>query len=416
MLETIRQYAREKLMEAGEVVALRDRHFDYYLRLSDEAESELRGSKLAWLDRLARDYENLGIAIDWGQGGRPEDTLRLMGNLIFFWAFGVNGYQQAIGWLKGLLSKVEPPIERGPASERRLLARARGLTTLGLLNMVQGDPPAATAAFTDAIHLERALGDAFYLALGLAARAALAMQAGDTAAGRPAAEEATTLMRSLNDKQWLIICLTFLAAIESREGHQDKAERLRQEANLYLNQADHPIFTWAFISLGEDARERNELDEARLYFEKGLAIARQLNSRPYITLMESELAHVARKRGQLAEAKVAYRRLINIWKEFGKFSAVAHQLESFGYVALAEHELLRATRLLAAAEILRDNIHIPMTDVEHVEYDAAVATVRGQMGADALAAAWAEGRAMDMERAIQYAVTAADPAEPASKP
>jgi non-specific serine/threonine protein kinase len=409
MLETIRQYAREKLLEAGEGAALRDRHFDYFLQLSEEAEPALRGSALAWLDRLTRDYDNLAAAIEWGQAGRPEETLRLMGNLIFFWGFGVNGYQRSLRWLTGLLPKVEAPAGNEPASERKLGARARGLVTVGILNLEQGDLPAAISAFTDAIHLERALGEPFYLALALACLAALAFMAGDTAVGHPAAEEAAALMRSLNDKQWLVLSLPALAAFESRVGHEDKAAQLRQEANLYMDQANHPMLMPTFISLGRDARERHELNEAQMYFEKGLALARQRKSALYIAVMESELAHLAREQWQLTEAKTAYRRLIGIWKEFGHLSAVAHQLECFGFIAQAEHDPQRGARLLAAAEILRENIHIPMTVVEQVEYAAAVAELREQLGAGAFATDWAQGRTMDMERAIQYAVTPAGP-------
>jgi len=405
MLETVRQYAREKLMEAGEVATLRDRHFDYFLKLSEEAEPGLRVGPLPWLDRLARDYDNLGATIDWGQGSRPEETLRLMGNLLLFLGFGINGYQQPLHWLKRLLPKVEAPAGNDPASKGRLHARARGLSTVGMLNMELGDHPAAVAAFSESIPLERRLGDPFYLSLALGTRAYLALVAGDDAAGHPAAEEAVTLMHSLADRRWVVICLPFLAAFESRAGHEDRAAQLRREANLYLDQADHPMFMAALNGLGEDARDRHELDEAQMYFERGLALARQFKSRPYINVMESELAHLLRMRGRLSEAKTAYRRLIGIWKEFGHFSAVAHQLECFGFIALADHDPQRAVHLLGAAEVLREGIHIPMTDVERVEYDGAVAALRAQLGADAFAAAWAQGRSMDIERAIQYAVT-----------
>ena len=108
---------------------------------------------------------------------------------------------------------------------------------------------------------------------------------------------------------------------------------------------------------------------------------------------------------------MAYRRLIGIWKELGHYPAVAHQLECFGLIAQAEHQPLRAARLLAAAEILREAIHVPMMDTERADYAAAVAALRDRLPPDAFAAAWAQGRTMDMERAIQYAVTPAEPAE-----
>jgi hypothetical protein len=109
-------------------------------------------------------------------------------------------------------------------------------------------------------------------------------------------------------------------------------------------------------------------------------------------------------------------RLIGFWRDSGRMAAVANVLESFAYVAQAEHNPERAARLLGAAEALRDNIRVPLTADERREFDAAAADLRGQMEAGAFAAAWAQGRAMDTERAIQFAVTAADGKGPGSEP
>ena len=414
MLETIRQYAREKLLEAGEVAALRDRHFDYCLKLSQEAEPELRSNKLIWFDRLTQDYDNLRAAIDWGQAGRAEDSLRLVGNLIFFWGFGLDDYQEALGWLNGLLPKVEAPAGNGPASETRLCIRARALTTSGLLNLAQGNLLESAAAFAEAIPLERKVGDTFYLAFALAVRTALALMNGDMAGGQPAAEEAAALMRTLNNRQWILLCLPFLLAVESRLGHVERAAQLRQEVNMYLDQARHPVFLPALMNLGLEAGMRHQWDEARVYFHRGLTLARQFKSLHFVAVMESELAHIAREQGELQAAETAYRRLIRIWRDLGRKPAVAHQLESFAFIALAEHDPERAARLMGAAEMIREDVRAPMREPEHAEYDAAVAALRAQMDAHALATAWSQGRAMDIERAIQYAVTAAEPAEPVS--
>jgi hypothetical protein len=118
--------------------------------------------------------------------------------------------------------------------------------------------------------------------------------------------------------------------------------------------------------------------------------------------MESELAHVARESGDLHVAKEAYRKLIWKWKDFGQFAAVAHQLESFAFIARQEGEAERAARLLGAAEALREIIRVPMRDDEHVEYQKEIASLRNQMDTPAFTAAWAEGRAMDLERAVSY--------------
>ena len=87
MLETIRQYAREKLVESGENEAVRDRHLSFFVRLAEEAAPELLGKDVkAWLDRLEREIENVRMALDWAKGtARLRDGLRLATALEWFW-------------------------------------------------------------------------------------------------------------------------------------------------------------------------------------------------------------------------------------------------------------------------------------------------------------------------------------------
>jgi tetratricopeptide (TPR) repeat protein len=109
MLETVRQYARDRLLESGGSEAVRDRHLGYYLKLGELADTEITGSKqLAWVNRLEGELENLRLALEWSLGtsrsaaGRGEDGLRLAASLMWFWHFrdrDAEGY----GWLQNLL-------------------------------------------------------------------------------------------------------------------------------------------------------------------------------------------------------------------------------------------------------------------------------------------------------------------------
>ncbi|OGO38370.1 MAG: hypothetical protein A2W35_03935 [Chloroflexi bacterium RBG_16_57_11] len=405
LLETIRQYARDKLIESGETAAMRDRHFDYFLQITGQAAPGLLGSQaFEWFDRLAADYDNLRAAIEWGQEGRPEDTLLLAGNIIFFWVFRADDRLQAFTWLKDLLLRVEEQPTERPGSRRRLRARARGRIAISQLLLSQGDTPAATESFKVAIALERELGQELWLAIALGMAASLAIINGDLEGARQAAEESLSLS-GVYDRRWLLISLPILMWIEHRLGNQARADQLRQEIRRCLEQVDHPMFMPIFLSLGIEARYQGRSEDARMYFREGLKIAQRLKSRSFVAAMESELAHLARGKGDLQQSKEAYRKLIYTWRELGQIAAVANILECFGYIAHREGEMERAVRLLGAAEKLRENIRVPMRDAERLEYDATVASLRGQLDAAAFDSAWAEGRAMDLERAIRYATT-----------
>ena len=407
MLETIRQYARDKLIEAGEAAALRDRHLDYFLQYLEDAEIGLRSDEaFVWFDRLEADYDNIRAAAEWGQEQRPVDTLLLVGNIIFYWTFrAADDRLQALHWLNDLVATVRRLPSNGSMPKHVMSAVARGQITAGLLLMGLGDTPAATAAFTDAIALERELGDKFWLGFALGNRASQAITMGDVAGARAAAEESLALMRDLDDKRWLLLSMPILAGIEYRLGNQTKANQLRQEIDQVMDKVDHPLFMPSFLGLGLQARNEGRFAEAQAYFRKGLEIAQRLVSKIFILVMESELAHVARESGDLHGAKEAYCKLIWKWKDFGLNAAVAHQLESFAFIARQEGEAERAARLLGAAEALREITHIPMRSDEQVEYGKEIASLRNKIDATAFTSAWAEGRAMDVEHAIGYAVT-----------
>ncbi len=417
MLETIRQYARERLLEAGEGAGIRDRHFEYFLKLSEAAEPGLRGDQaFEWFDRLAPDLDNFRSAIEWVQESRVEDALVLISNLMLFINYRSDGHHEAIRWLNHLLPRLDSTTSSGPETERRKRARARGLATLGLLSMALGQNPAAQAALEKATEYEREIGDPFHLAFVLGVRAMMAIITGEWAREHAAAEESVRLCRTLDEKRWLVVCLPILATIEARLGHPDQAAQLRQEAILYLDQAHHPIFQTALVALGLEARYRRQHGEAQAFLTRGLALARRTGSKHFVTALESELAHVARERGDVPEAKAAYTRLIRAWKDLGQLPAVAQQLECFAFIAVAEHEPERAAQLLGAAQALRDAIQSTRRDDEQAEHESFLVSLRGQLDSDAFAGAWAQGRAMDMDRAIAYAVTPAAEPESARAP
>ena len=172
--------------------------------------------------------------------------------------------------------------------------------------------------------------------------------------------------------------------------------------------AIHPMYVSIFLGMGMEAHHRGRMDEARSYYREGLKIARRMKSRQMSTVMESELAHLARESGELQQAKAAYCNLILSWKELGQFPAVAHQLESFAIIALQEGELERGARLFGAAEALREQIQIFRHAFEIAEYQQAAGALRRRMDAAAFDSAWAAGRTMNMDQAIQYAVEAGD--------
>ena len=123
-----------------------------------------------------------------------------------------------------------------------------------------------------------------------------------------------------------------------------------------------------------------------------------------INMIKSELAHIDRYEGKYQQAKAVYKETILEWKRIGHRAAIAHQLECFASIAKIEKQGQRAARLFGAAEALREKIDIPMTAMEHVEYEREISDLKAGMDEKVFTFAWAEGRAMTMDQAIDFAL------------
>ena len=194
MLETVRQYARNRLRESGEEAQWQRRHFAYFLAVAEEAEPQLTSaSQQACLDRLETEHDNLRCALVWScaVGGDAAGGLRLAGALWRFWY--VRGYaSEGRDWLRGLLATA--PEERGAA------ARAKALNAAGALAWVQSDDKAAGMLFEQSLAIRRKLGDRQGIASSLGNLGAVALDHGNSPTATALYEESLAIQRELGDR------------------------------------------------------------------------------------------------------------------------------------------------------------------------------------------------------------------------
>jgi hypothetical protein len=135
-----------------------------------------------------------------------------------------------------------------------------------------------------------------------------------------------------------------------------------------------------------------------------LPLFQEMGDNQRANMILSEYGHMERYEGHLERAEGIYRETILIWQRIGHRAAVANQLEVLAFIAAAHGQGERAARLLGAAESLREQIHIPMSQFEQVEYDQQLAALRAGLDEKVFADCWARGRAMTMEQAVQSAL------------
>jgi predicted ATPase/class 3 adenylate cyclase len=407
LLETIRQYARDKLLEVGESEQVRNRHLNFFIKFSEEAETYMNGpQELEWRMVLDAEYDNLRTALEWAMGSDVEKALRLGDALHLFWerhGYEVEGQRLMTEALARV--KVLRPVE-GDAARERIGIQAKALNVLGLLGFGQGDNLGALKAFEESARLSRQIGEKHLLAQALSYSGMGKAFLGQGEVAYAAAEEAVALAREVGDKVSLGLALTNLAGVIAMVYRDlDRMRAYAEEGIRILRETgSHWATAMTVFGFGLFTATQGNYAEARSQFEACIPLFTELRDRHRLGMVHSELAHLERRQGHFAEAKALYRETIQEWQKIGHRAAIAHELECFAFIAKIQEEDKRAARLFGAAEILRENINIPMNPSERVEYDREVNDLRANMDEATFAKCWSEGRALTMEQAIEYAL------------
>jgi predicted ATPase/class 3 adenylate cyclase len=404
MLETIRQYAREKLFDAKHSSAARDRHFVYFDHLSEKMWDAFRSADmLAWANRAMDEAENFRAALDWGLENHVEDNLHLAANLCI--VSGMMGSQvEGLAAVKSALERFRtlPPVD-GEANTYRQKLTAKALYAQGLIGMAIGGVPFAMQSLREAISIARQTGDKRMLGYSLEM-----LYTASTFRNRldeaEAAKEGFAILSEINDDWGVAMATLNMARIALARGDFNESQKLFGRLKERMQNASVSFQAgMALLAMGYDERFQGHPEIAKQHFEEGLRIFSQVRHKAFKNVMTSELGHIARTTGDIAQAKRIYRETLPRFQDLGNRPAIAHQLECFAFIAIVE-EPQRAAKLFGAAEALRERIDAPMTDPERIEYDQSVARLRSMLHGAEVNALWAEGRALTMEQAIEYAL------------
>jgi non-specific serine/threonine protein kinase len=359
LLETVRQYGREKLEESGERGKLLDRHAGYYLALAEEAEPELKGARqVAWLERFEREHVNLRAAISWSlERGDLQGAARLGWALWLFW--WIHGhFAEGRRWMEEVLSG-------GGKAAMPAYARAQALFVAGTMACGQGDERSAEPLLEESVALFRKLGDGRGVAYALGSAAVLAITQERYELGIVYSEEATDLFLEVGDK-WGAAPMLGCSAV-------------------------------GWLNLGDYGR-------AKSLSERGLALCRETGDKHGTSIALCTLAGVAQAERDYERARDLFEEGLAVSAELGNEADIVHCLEGLASIAAAEGKIERSARLWGAAEELLKEIEAVYTYVADRSLHRSQVAARTLIDEAAWEAAWEEGRTMSSERAIEYAM------------
>jgi len=374
MLETIREYARTLLAEAGEEPAAEAAHASYYLGLAEIAELELLGPlNSQWMTRLETELDDIRAALEWAQRNHaPDVRLRLAGALWYFWFMSWR-LTECRHWLAALS---EPEsfsnVCANPAAVR---ARTRAFAIASFIAFNQGDYAEASSLAESGLELYA-----------------------HTAAHTPGERD---------DRAAQAYCLSLLGFLMAAEGQTSRGQATLEEAlDLARASGDTGAVAMALRNLGIVARWRQQYESAEVYLRECVAASRSMSRyREYLVAWGlSNLGRTLYLRGQPAEARACLEETLgSIERSPFAGHTLADALDWLAAVHGSRGHPLVAARLFGAAAEQWRSIGALRFPLDRAAYERDVASTRAQVEASAFAAAWAQGGAMTGEQAVGFA-------------
>jgi predicted ATPase/transcriptional regulator with XRE-family HTH domain len=409
MLETIHEYAKEKLKESGEADALRRWHADYFLVLAEAAEPELRGPDQAvWFDRLADEQDNMRAVLEWC---RREESgaegakigVRLVGALAWYW-YTRGPYNEGRQWAAEALSRAEG-VETWEPAERATL-RVKALRTAGMLAWVQGDSASARSIYEETLLLAREGGDRDLEARTLNNMGVMVRDAeGNYASARSLQEQSLAIIREIREMHSAIVVLNNLGGIDQIEGDFASAHARHEEALAIAGEiGDKTGIARSLYWLGDLAYFEEKYPLARTFYEQALAAQTALGDNWYIPWSLRMLGCTALRLGEYDKAAALLRESLTFCVEQGIRVFIFLTTSALAGVAGARGEALRAARLFGASEAMWQAAGGKVYGNYVAEMESDVAAARAQLDEESWQNGWQEGRAMSMEEAIEYAL------------
>ena len=438
MLETLRQYSLNKMMDAdiSAVTALRDRRRDYFLELAETAAPHLNGAEQKdWLDRLALEHDNLRASLEWSQE-EPKSGLRLAGSLWRFWYLRGH-WREGRLWLTRFL-------ESNEAAPSEIYAVA--LHGAGTLALAQADYRTAEMLLNQSLEIGREPGDKSDRAATLHTLAVCAHYRGNAAEARRLLEECLALRRHSKDARGAADTLVWLGNMAGGERNYTAAQTYYQESLLlYEKEGVESSRAYALHNLGVCSHNSGpeHYAQARAYYTQGLEISRkhklqgcaanilycmgnllreeddcaaalrcleesltlyrEMDAKSDIAVVLWNLAAVALYQNSLPTAYALLRESLALHQKLGQDAGIAGCLDGFAALLAAEGNSEPAALLLGKADAMRHLLNTAIDPADFPVYERTLSKIGEQLSESELAAASQRGAALNVEQALEMA-------------
>src|SRR5712692_1622134 len=395
MLETIREYALERLVDSGELEATHEAHAKYYLALAEQSEPELFGHRQRlWMDSLTWDAENFRAALQWSQTHeRKEHLLRLAGNLGHFW-YMCGRFSEAMLWLETALREATPDVV--------VSARIKALYIAALIASHLGQSDLLFVRARECLALARQNGDSRGFVIASWSLVHHLLADGDMIEAHAQAEETLKFVRAHApaEDSWTLACaLNAFGSVVLSQGDYTQAQQLYERAiALFKEAGDLWLYGELHLFLANVYWAQGNEPQAQAFLKEGLAVHDQVGNAWVTGWFVSLFGKIALRQGDIARARFLLEAGLKRHQQLGDQQGQALIYALLAQAAASEHDYM-TTRYLAAQSLeIARSVHDTGSLILCLEELADVVAGQGEP-------AWAERRNMTAEQAIAASPT-----------
>ncbi len=416
LLESILQYASNRLEEMESLAVVEERHAAHFVDLVRQAErTDATGNQketIAWIKRLVRETDNFRSAFDWLAKHNPFTFVEVSGKLLVlgaqsFWSFST---QQSQRWLSRAIEIGQPlvvPSENRIEHEENL---GRALSAMASVGFTIGRHGEGVKAGEDAISILRPHGETKLLSYALATYAFNQGYLGRLDEAVQAGLEARRIARRLGEGVPLSLALGALGLASMMQGDLQQTQEIVREGKEAVERLGNTFGGLQFLMVeGHMYARMGKLAQAEQVYRRADEQFREIDEPTQSIITRSELAHALRGQRKWQEARSYYRETIQYFLDMGHEPAVANQLECFAYIAIGLEEPEQAARLLGASQSIRERTENPIAlPWEKQEYESALTALKDMIGQKTRDEEIATGRGLKIEDAVGYAIEQGD--------
>lgn len=372
-LETIRQYARERLAGTENPARLRDRHLDYFLKFAEQAETKLKGrEQKKWLSRLEAEHDNLRASLEWSLQSRPALGLRMAAALSEFW--DTHGHlAEARKWLDRLLNATQSL----PSDSTRVRALIASMAFASRQTDLQG----WMSPLDQTLMLSQELNDTWGIAQCLILKGFYKEYfEGKIEDAEPLYAEALNLARNLGDKLFLGHALGPMASYALKHyEHEHAAEIYNESLMLFREVENEREIAGALENLAEVELFHRDYQAAYGFAQESLTLYRDLEDKHGMATALRTLCHVMNNLGQVENAREAGEQSVNLFRDLTDRGCLGLALVTLARTVQAGGELQRASVLAREATAVLHEAGDQITEVIALEAMGRIALEQGDI-------------------------------------